>query len=261
MRYVFVIAAILIIQSAQAQYWFGPRIGINRTSFIYQSDTYLDSFKVAPTYNYEFGVSGVYQASDIFSVQTELFYENVKKKLVDRPEYGSEVESISKNHFLSAPIMFRAAFGQEPVHFYVNGGTKLRYWLFGNGEINSEGDGLASGVYKYDKLIFNKETADTENNEYAVPQANRLQFALIAGGGMFLDLVTGGRLLIDFRYTFGHSNMGFNDNPDFNFGSYVERFSYRNNTMTLSLAYLFEYDAKERSKGMSTIKQSNKKKK
>lgn len=262
MRYILVILMALICQLAHAQFWFGPRIGANRTSFIYQSSTYLeDSFKVAPSYNYEIGAVMIYQASDMFSVHSELFYEGVKKELENRPEYNVEVSSSTKNHFLSIPIMFRAAFGREPVHFFVNGGTKIRYWLAGDGHIVTEGSDLFSGDYTYDRIDFGEETGDPENNVFAVPDANRLQFALIAGAGAYLDLAIGGRLLVDFRYTFGHSNMGFDNNPDFFFTDYTERFSYRNNTMTLSVCYLFEYDVKLQSKGMSTIKDSNRRKK
>ena len=70
-----------------------------------------------------------------------------------------------------------------------------------------------------------------------VEQANRLQFGLTAGAGAFFDLSSGARLMVDFRYTFGHSNLGFDtfaDSFDFPEDDYVESFEY---TMNYNLSF------------------------
>lgn len=262
MRIFFLLVAGFSVYSTQAQYWWGPKFGGNRSEFVYQSSTYLDSFSVKPSYNIEAGIVGIYQASNMYSVQSELLFEQVKKELRNKDFNEIEAFSRSTNNFLSIPITFRISLGKEPVHYYLSGGPKLRYWLGGNGMIDvPDGDEFVEPPKEYKRLVFNQERSQTAENVYAVPGANRLQFALVAGGGFYLDLVTGGRLQFDVRYTFGHSNMGFDGNPDFTFIDYAESYRYRNNTLSISLAYLFEFDVELQSKGMSTIKESNRSRK
>ncbi|MEQ8473156.1 MAG: outer membrane beta-barrel protein [Marinoscillum sp.] len=245
-----------------AQYWYGPKGGVNRNQFVYQSDTYLDSFNVKPSYSFEVGGVFIYQASDMFSVQLEMYYERTKKSLTDNELTGFDVTSKTTNSFISAPALFRVSFGGEPIHYYISGGPRIRYWMGGRGTISlDQFDEFGEGDRVWNRLAFKQKNSNTINNVYAVPEGNRIQYALVAGGGMYFDLQFGGRLLLDFKYTFGHSNMGFNGNSDFEFQEYTERFTYRNNTMSLTASYLFEYDAKGARKGMSTIKASNKKKK
>lgn len=247
--------------SANAQFWFGPKAGVNRNNFIYQASTYLDSFNVSPTYSFEAGGVMIYQASDMFSVQTELYYEREKRNLTGNSEVGTSAVSSVKNSFLSAPALFRVSLDKGPTHYYVSGGTKLQYWLGGTGSVVA-GDGeFVEPPSEWRKLVFKNSKSDVVDGVYAVPEGNRFQYALVLGGGVYFDLYFGGRLLVDFKYTFGHSNMGFNNNDDFKFFNYTENFEYRSNTLAVSLAYLFEYDMKEARKGMSTIKASNKKKK
>ncbi|WP_170147864.1 porin family protein [Marinoscillum furvescens] len=247
--------------SASAQYWFGPKGGANYNIFKYQDDDYLDSFRVDPTYSFEVGAVMIYQATERFSVQGELFYERARKELNGDRNSTVNVRSSTANSFISAPVLFRISFGREPVHYYLSGGPKVRYWLGGSGHVNLDDfDEFGLEQPRWSKLVFDQSKSKMSDNIYAVPDANRLQFALVLGGGAYLDLRFGGRLLMDLKYTFGHSNMGFDDNPDFEFGGtgYKELFSYRNHTISATLAYLFEYDVKLQSKGMSTIKESNK---
>lgn len=261
-KYFVTIVLIFAGFSASAQYWFGPKGGVNRNQFIYQSETYLDSFEVKPAYSFEVGGVFIYQASDMFSVQLELFYERMKKSLKDKEQAGIDITSNTANSFISAPALFRVSFGGEPIHYYLSGGPKIRYWMGGSGTISlDQFDEFGEGDRVWNRLAFKQKNSDVINHVYAVPNGNRIQYALVAGGGMYFDLRFGGRLLLDFKYTFGHSNMGFDGNPDFEYQQYEELFSYRNNTMSLTASYLFEYDAKGARKGMSTIKASNKNKK
>ncbi|WP_258101634.1 PorT family protein [Marinoscillum pacificum] len=261
LKSLFVITFGILSLSASAQFWFGPKGGINRNDFIYQSESYLDTFTVNPTYSFEIGGTMIYQANDMFSVQTELYYEREKRNVSGKQEVGVGSTSQTKNSFLSAPALFRVSLDYGATHYYVSGGPKVQMWLGGKGEI-VDGDGEFVEPEKvWDRLVFKQSKSNTAGGVYAVPEGNRIQYALVAGGGVYFDLYFGGRLLIDCKYTFGHSNMGFNDNQDFKFIDYTENFRYRSNTLSITMAYLFEYDMKGAKKGMSTIKASNKKKK
>ncbi len=265
MKYIKRLSLILLLSAlsfgANAQFWYGPKAGINRNDFTYESETYLDSFRVDASYSFEVGAVLIYQANEIFSVQTELFYEREKRKIQGDPELDITSSSDTKNSFLSLPAMFRVSFGKGATHYYLSGGPKLQMWLGGQGTIDS-GDGeFFEEDKEWNRLVFNQNKSNISEKVYAVPEAKRFQYALVLGGGVYFDLYFGGRLLLDAKYAFGHSNMGFNNNQDFTFLEYTENFEYRSNTLSISLAYLFEYDMLESRKGMSTIKASNKKKK
>ena len=81
--------------------------------------------------------------------------------------------------------------------------------------------------------------------------------------------------MVDFRYNWGHSNMAFNFDPtiddiryvrtgigsDVPEGAYQENYEYTNNTISISLAYMFEYNTDFKRKGSSTSDESKKTKK
>lgn len=256
-----VVCLLFFSNLSEAQYWFGPKVGGNYSSFIYQSAEFeTDSFSISPTYNFELGGVFIYQATDMFSVQGEIFYERLRRDLENRNGISPDVVSNMTYHFISVPINFRVSFGNEPIHYYLSGGIKMKFWTGGNGFIQAGEPEFGDEGSDIKKIVFRQSKSDVLNGVYAVPDANIMQFGLSVGGGVYLDLRTNGRLLFDARYTFGHSNMGFNNNQDFVIGvtGYSENFAHRANTISLSLAYLFQYDVKLQSKGMSTSKESNK---
>ena len=125
------------------------------------------------------------------------------------------------------------------------------------------GDNLDPQPIEY-RATFNSGK-DNGEDILLVSEPNRLQFGLTFGAGAFFDLISGARLMIDLRYAFGHSNFGF-DNPNdswfvYEDDQYVESFEYSLNTLSVSVAYLFEYDAQLKRRGKSTNPKSNKRKK
>lgn len=161
-------------------------------------------------------------------------------------------------NYLMIPFALRWNFGSEPTHIYVSGGPKISFLLGGSGRMElDEFDEFRGGEPLVYRLVFDQDKADG-NTKLALTDVNRVQFGLAFGTGMYFDLRTGGRFSIDLRYAFGHSNVGFNQNASFNeFAGYSENFRYRQNVLSLSLAYLFEYDVELQSKGKSTIQKSN----
>lgn len=270
------ITILVVSNVAFSQYWFGPKIGVSYIDHVYQDRTYeRDSFDVEPNVNMQFGFALSYSATDRYSVYGEIVYERISKSLKDKPTNGETVSATMTNHFISVPVMLRVTLGKVPFHYFVNGGPSLRYWVGGKGThdlasfeeflIDENGDPL---VVDY-KVRFNSKNASPDDFSTAfVSEPNRLQFGLTLGGGVYFDLASGGRLMVDFRYTWVHSNMGTNTNNDVNLirGSpgdldfYRENLEYYNNIATVGVAYLFGYNSDLKRKGKSTSKESNKKK-
>lgn len=278
MKYLFSILLIAVFTSlSYGQYWFGPKIGISYIDHVYQDKTYeRDSFNVSTNINMQYGVAFSYSATDKYSVYGELVYERIGKTLRDKDTNGDVVFSRMTNHFISAPVMLRITLGKVPFHYFINGGPRLSYWVGGNGRhelaafeeflIDEDGNPLPIDY----TLKFDSDNASPGDFSTAfVDKPNRLQFGLTLGGGVYFDLVSGGRLMIDFRYTWVHSNMATNSPDDTNLirGSsgdldfYRENLEYYHNIATLGVAYLFGYNSELKRKGKSSNKESNKKKK
>ncbi len=253
----------LLMPALHAQYWFGPRVGLQRADFIYQDSQYKkDSFDVSNHYGGHYGIMMIYQASDKYAVSGELLYEQIGKKVTNRADDDVSVYSQTSFRYLSFPFSLRWNFGSEPVYFYVAGGPKLSYWLGGTGEILLDEFNEAKTVV--DPIPYSVKFKQENGGDFdrrSVVEANRVQYGLQVSAGMYFDVVTGGRILVDLRYSFGHSNMGFNDNADYKFVTYEENFEFRNYTLSATLAYLFEYNAALQRKGSSTNKNSKKVKK
>ena len=246
------------LATVKAQYWFGPKVGVQRTDHVYQDATYKsDSFNVKANYNFQVGAVLTYQASDRYSVHTELNFERYGKNLANR-EGTPEATSKSNSGFLTVPLAIRFNFGRAPYMFYLNGGTKLSYWLYSNGTLENAFLQEAENPTLDYRMVFGEETTG-QFDELSLERPNRLQYALIVGGGVYFDMRNEARIMLDIRYSFGHSNMGFNGSTDFDFEDYIENFEYRHNALSVSVGYLFEYNAQLRRKGRSTNRESNKK--
>ncbi|WP_370090372.1 outer membrane beta-barrel protein [Ekhidna sp.] len=271
--------AILLPSLTYSQYWFGPKVGVSYIDHVYQDKTYeKDSFNVSPNLNWQAGFALAYTASDMYTVYGELLYERTHKTVKDIETDGEREHAEMTNHFISAPIMLRVTLGRVPFHYYVNGGPRLAYWVGGKGTFFPSDDEEFWPLLDDDsnplpldyKLKFNSANASPGDFTTAyVSEPNRFQFGLTVGGGMYFDIQGGGRLQLDFRYTWQHSNMATNTSKDTNLirGSsgdadyYRENLEYYHNIATIGIAYMFSYDSNLRRKGKSTSKESNKKKK
>lgn len=257
MRILAICVCILTGTLAHAQYWFGPKIGGHRIDHIYQDPEYkTDTVQLVPDYNIQAGFVFHYASNDRFSFRSEVVYERIGKKVTNRDV--TPILSKTTNHFISIPLQLRMSLNSGAVHYYVNGGPKISYWVSGNGYIDLD-EFRDDSVDPIDYTVVFRESKKTRENQLALPGANRFQYALTAGAGTYIDLAAGGRLEVDFRYSFGHSNMGFNINPDVSFSEYYDNLKYRNNMLSVSIAYMLEYNAQLKRKGASTNKQSGKK--
>jgi hypothetical protein len=266
-KYLFLFFLVAFVQAGNAQYWFGPKVGINYTNAVYQDPAIEgELYDVANDFDFHFGLALNYTATDLYSVYTELIYEKTDRHLVNKPSNLASVTSNITNKFITIPVMLRVSLGRLPFHYYVNGGPKISYWLASKGDIYLPsfeesvildpvtGAAIEPGPVNY-KVTFNSSKANGED-VYYMRDPNRLQFGLTGGAGA--------RLMIDFRYTFGHSNLGFDteaDSFDYPDDFYVDSFEYTTNTLSVSIGYLFGYNAQFRRKGRSTDKESNNKKK
>jgi len=261
---VLIVLSIIFLMSAesQAQFWFGPKAGIQMNNHAYQDKTYRKQYDINPDLNWHAGFALQYTTDRSFAVHTELIYQQIRNSVGNTPE-GLELESKSTYSFLSVPMLGRATlFSAGPVSFFAVAGPRLSFWLNGSGNYyTKEGDdnfGVGGGSYN---VSFSESVDGVGDGILTVRKSNRLQFALDFGVGTLLDLASGQRVAVELRYSKGHSNMALDSFPLQEGVSYEENLQYANNQILVSAALLFGYNPTDRRKGSSTNKLSNKKKK
>jgi len=223
---------------------------------VYQEEGYTDTYDPKNIFNWHIGGVLNYTTSNKYSIHTELLYERMKR-IVTREGDTDTLKSTFIYHFINAPVMFRVQFGRSPVRFYINAGPQFRFWAAAKGTIQAD-ELIENGVDKLKvKVSFKNPGEEPADGKYFVPNPNRIQYAFLVGGGVVLDLFNKSqRLMIDGRYAFGHSIMAFNRGTEpSQLTTYFENFEFRDNTITLSLAYLFGFNPVDVRKGSSTIKQ------
>lgn len=251
----------LLSNVAQAQFWFGPKIGFQRTTHSYQDESYSGDFVIDSDINYNIGMAMEYSTNGMFEIHSELVYMQVNNKVATK--LGATVPAFSESSykFLSAPLLMRAVFGNAPFNFYVNFGPRLTYWLGGSGSYFSDEFSDFSSEPRDYKIRFDEGTQAllSQGDLFFVPNANRLQYAFDVGAGMLLGINQTQRIMIDFRYSFGHSNMAFNRGTDLGqLFDYDENLEYTHQMVMFSVAYLFGYDVQAKKKGRSTSQIGNK---
>lgn len=268
--------------SSTAQYWFGPKFGMSYIDHVYQESTYeSDSFNVPHNVNFQAGAVFEYTATGIYSVYAELMYERIGRTVKNlgingEPDGQNEFSKMT-NHFITIPVMLRVTLGSTPFHYYANGGPRISYWVAGNGSHDlqffeefgpTDEDGNPIPI-DYKITFRSSKSAPGDLNTGFVSEPNRIQFGLALGGGMIFDMAGGGRLQLDFRMNWVHSNMAKNTSRDTNLvhgvntdaDYYRENFEYYHNIGSVSVAYMFGYNSQLKRKGKSTSDESNKRKK
>lgn len=260
MRILFVALLILGTVPASAQFWFGPKVGFQRTGFKYQNDEHVflvnstseltqrDIYdKVKPNYNFNAGAMMTYTASIKYAVHVELFYERVAKS-VRSAQF--ELDNRFTYNYLSLPLLLRVQYGKEPRHYYINAGPKISWWMSGKARINESVLGNGDNEFINYDIRYNFRSQPAEN-EVVIDNPNRIQYALNIGGGALFDIATGARVQVDLRYSWGHSNLGFNRDSELE--QFYENVEVSNQMISISVGYLIPYNPIDALKGKSTM--------
>lgn len=271
LRVVTVFCLFFISVGANAQFWIGPKAGIHIPRNMYKNDSTRIESDISNDLGWHAGISIDYVTEGRFGVHTEIQYENVSSN-ISHINVNDSITSTSKYHFISAPMLVRMMFGYGQLKFYLQGGPKIKYWIGGSGTFSPNDDITVAGR-KYKVGFKNGADRSTDigeedagngkiwqtGHEFIVEKPNRIQYALDFGAGVFFDIADEQRINLDIRYSFGHSNMGFNvdrvtDVPGHGIIGYQEDLEYSHNMLMVSVAYLIGYSPVMQKKGKSTIK-------
>ena len=242
-----------IVNIANAQFWFGPKFGGQMVTHKYADKDYEKTVDVSSDFNFHAGLAFEYTTETNFAAHVDFLYQKVTNTIKNLPD-TSDLFVSTNYHFFTAPIMLKRVFGNGPVTFYVNFGPRISFWFKGDGKYYEDElqEFLITEPVSFN-VVFNTDEIDASATPFSkrnVPRPTRLQYAFDIGGGVQLDLASGQRLVLDFAYSFGHSNMGFNVDDGFIF--YQSNLEFSNNMLRFSVAYMFGYDPTYKRKGASS---------
>lgn len=232
----------------QAQIRIGPKAGVQLGRNVYENEDYRRQFISSFKPGLLAGAVLNYRVSKLYSLHTELFYNQKGRHVKSRKMEGEYVQNTATYHYLDMPVMLRLSthkiMGKQNVEFYLNAGPSFNYWLGGTGTLrNSE----LTNIYDkatIDYLIYFEEGERAAGKSLYVQEANRLQMSLDFGGGLILDLGRGNAVMIDLRNSLGvgKSFMGGVDGGDFGLQTYNDNFEAVNHVFSLSVTYLLDID-------------------
>ncbi len=152
-----------------------------------------------------------------------------------------------------------------PVDWFFNVGPEINYIMSAHGNIKVEGPG-----YDYSIRFSNDSIQDFHYMNYM--HANRWLFGLGLGVGLKLPITSKQHVTVEFRYISGHTYLGkkgtglvtTNSNQGY---SYINILGYDDTlktnikTMSLTIAYVFDFDIQKGRMGKSTLDKYTKRKK
>ena len=252
----------LIAGQASAQFWFGPKFGMQFSKNAYQDKDYSKDYDIAESLTWHAGFAMQYTTETKFAVHTELIYLQLKNKITNLPA-DPELLSESTHSIISAPLLGRyTLFYNGSFSTNIMAGPRLSYWIGGSGNLFSQegfdADGLEGGPYD---VGFSPSPGGIGDGILSVSKPNRLQYGLDIGIGSVMDLASGQRVSFELRYSKGHSHMALGQEKLLEGASYTENYRYANNQLLASIGFLFGYNPADKRKGSSTNKLSNKNKK
>ena len=260
MRFIIVFSVgIFFCTEVSAQFWFGPKGGVQLTKNAYQDKEYKNGYEIAENLTWHAGLAMQYSTDGKFAVHTELLYLQLKNKIANLPA-DPELLSESTHSILSAPLLARyTMFNAGPFSVYIIAGPRMSYWLGGFGNLFTQEGlddyGVDGGKYN---IGFSSSPGGIGDGILSVSKANRLQYGLDFGIGSVMDLASGQRVSFELRFSKGHSNMALGQEKLLEGASYSENYKYTNNQLMASIGFLFGYDPSDKRKGSSTNKLSNK---
>lgn len=260
MKGVFVFLLILLCTPLYSQFLVGPKAGFQMSKVTYEDEDYRKANKTFFKPGYNVGLVLNYKVNQTFSLHTEFYYSR-KGKIEKNNEYG--VKNVASYHYLDLPMLLRVSkhtiIKKQRIEYYFNIGPSFGYWLGGKGKITSNEfvEYIDTDKLKY-TIKFDSVSSYGEHE--FVPNPNRLQLEINLGGGFVFEMGGKEKLMIDLRYGFGigHTFLGDKDGGDFGLAEFNDNFEGVNHVISVSAAYLYEFNLIQALKKGKTTKKSSK---
>lgn len=214
----------------------GPKMGIQASKAVFDDKEYDETYKSLLTATYHMGVVSNIKVTDLFSLQTEVLYNQTAKKIKGEAYHLNNTE---RYHLITVPLLLRTTLRHGYNQYYLNVGPNLSYWIGGRGNVRTE----ELDDHGLQELSYLLRFGDGANSlgVYHVAEPNHVLFGLDIGGGVMLPVMNQ-FIMLDLRYTWAHTNLGKTDAKYMDFLYYKSNHAHANQVFTFSVAYLFEFD-------------------
>lgn len=252
----------LLVNVVSAQkYSIGVRGGGSFNWASFRDKDQKDTFAVKPSVGFNFGVLVGFPMKNNYSVIIDGGFSQKGRVLKEE----STLENHSTYKFADGSLLLRKAYkfnlGENiPAQWYFNVGPEVAYWLSGKGY-------FTTGGVRYPYEVAFDGSPDGDLGKLYYNDANRWFFSLVLGVGMKAPLRNNAAISVDLRFVSGHTNLGLNKYtypPREWYGSllnYNDTLRMNLKTVSLSVAYTYDFDKVESRKGKSTLKKKLKKSK
>jgi len=245
---------ILILSSSgstKAQLLIGPKIGAQATVMQYDRfKDYSDSVTTSIVPGFSIGSVVNVAINKPFSLQFEVNY-SLKGRAI-KGNFDPYVKHKERNHYIEVPALLRFSAGNKYKKYYINVGPNLSYWLGGSGNITTSAL-HGSGAQEHPYHISFKGNKNEIGRVY-IQEPNRLQIGLDFGAGMQFPANKGRKVMVELRYSEGHSYMGRAYSVMNNIENYSDNLELSGRVLNISCAYVFEHHIHGWKKGKSTSK-------
>lgn len=252
MKQLYILLFFLAISSAlKAQLLIGPKIGGQATLMHYDKyKDYSDSVTTSVIPGFSIGSVLNVMINRPFSLQFELNYSLKGRSIKGNFDHNLRHKEI--NHYIEIPALLRFSSGNKYKKYFINVGPNLSYWLGGGGNIITSSL-IQEGAKEYPYSISFKESNDGIGKIY-IQEPNRLQIGLDFGAGMQFPVKNGKKIIIEARYSEGHSFMGKANSVKNNIVDYEDNLELSGRVLNISCAYVFEHHIHGWKKGKSISK-------
>jgi hypothetical protein len=246
-----ILFVLFLSPSVKAQLLIGPKIGGQATLMRYDKyKDYSDSVTTSVIPGFSVGSVVNVMINKPFSLQFEVNY-SLKGRSI-KGNFDHHLIHKERNHYIEVPALLRFSSGNKFRKYYINVGPNLSYWLGGSGNIVTSSL-QQSGESNYPYSISFKENNDEVGKVY-IQEPNRLQIGLDFGAGMQFPIKNGKKIMVELRYSEGHSYMGKANSVRNKISDYSDNLEASGRVLNLSCAYVFEHHFHGWKKGKSISK-------
>ena len=237
MKQIYLISLILLTSNlAMAQIMIGPKAGLQMATTSFNSNLdYSDSVNASFKPGFNVGTVLNLEVTKIFSLQFELNY-SLQGRIV-KGAFDENLKHKANDHYLNLPAMLRYSWKGNKVKYFVNAGPSLSYWLGGSGKISSSS--LADQEIDAVKYRISFSEPKDETGRIFIQEANRLQIGVDFGAGVQIPVKRGQNLMLEARYSLGHSYLGKSNSVINYISDYSDNLETSNSVINVSAAYVF----------------------
>jgi hypothetical protein len=201
----------------------------------------------------------IFPLKNNYSFETEVGFSQRGRKILSN---GDSWTNSATYYFGDASMLLRRTFPLRirknvPMLWFANLGPNVSYWLGGHGKIG------VTQLQSYD-IVFGPmpvEPSEPDFDKMYLTDVNRWLFGVNIGVGFIAPLKKSRKLLTELRFTSGHTFYGKTTSASWRTLGFTDNLRANEKFLSLSVAYIADFNLKEAKKGKSTLDKKIRRKK